>query len=219
MRIALVDDHQLFRKGMAALLSTIENVLLVIEAGNGEEFLTALQTKPVDLVLLDLKMPVLGGVATLQILKEKYPDVRVIVLTMENGEETILQLMEAGANGFLAKDAHPDEVRLAIQSVEEKGFYANNHIAKIMMHGLSQWRSGSRNAGVELTERERTVLKGICQERSTQEIAEQLFLSPRTIEGYRRDLLEKLNVKSSIGLVVFASKNGWLEKWIHESDD
>lgn len=216
MRIALVDDHQLFRKGMAALVEKIEDVQLVLEASNGREFLDKLEKTPVDLVLLDLKMPVLDGRNTMEELKQTHPEVKVVFLTMETGEETILRCMEDGADGFLAKDAHPDEARLAIRTVREKGVYVNTRTTQIMMQGLSKWKSGIRDPHVQLSEREMTVLKGICNEKTTAEIAEEIFLSPRTVEGYRRELLEKTNTKNSVGLVLFAARNGWLEKWMHE---
>lgn len=217
LRVALVDDHQLFRKGIASLLEKMEGVDLVQEASNGRVFLDQLKKFPVDLVLLDLKMPVLDGHATLGQLKLHHPEIKVILLTMETGNETILRCMEDGANGFLAKDAHPDEVRLAIRSVDEKGVYVNTNTTQIMMRGLSDWKAGSRDSGIKFSEREMLVLKGICSELTTSEIAEQLFLSPRTVEGYRRSLLEKIETKSSIGLVLFAAKNGWLEQWMNEA--
>ncbi|MGD1848972.1 MAG: response regulator [Salibacteraceae bacterium] len=216
IRIALVDDHLLFRKGMASLIEKMEAVHLAVEASNGQEFLDALEKTPIDLVLLDLKMPILDGHHTLNELRSSGSDIKVIFLTMETGEEVILRCMENGANGFLAKDAHPNEVRLAIQKAVEEGMYVNAHTARIMQQGLSQWKSGHRNPEVQLTERELTVLQGICLQKSTAQIAEELFVSPRTVEGYRRTLLEKVNTKNSLGLVLFASKQGWLDRWLAE---
>lgn len=216
MRIALVDDHQLFRKGMASLLAKMEDADLVLEASNGREFLDALEKTPVDLVLLDMKMPVLDGRNTMAELQKTHPEVKVVFLTMETGEETILRCMEDGAHGFLAKDAHPDEVRLAIRTVNEKGVYVNAQTTQVMMRGLSDWKQGKRESGIQLTERQMLVLRGICRQKTTTEIAEELFLSPRTIEGYRRELLEIVGTKNSVGLVLFAAQNGWLEKWMHE---
>jgi len=218
LRIALVDDHQLFRKGMVALVDRIEDVHLALEAANGRELLDGLEKTTVDLVLLDLKMPVLDGRATLEELQQRYPEVKVIFLTMEDGEETILRCMEDGAHGFLAKDAHPDEVRLAIRSIREKGVYINSTTSMAMMRGLGNWKRGERDRGLILSEREKTILKGICQQRTTAEIADQLFLSPRTVEGYRRSLLEKTETKNSLGLVLFAASNGWLERWMNEAE-
>lgn len=216
IRIALVDDHQLFRKGMASLLEKMEEAHLVVEASNGREFLDALENTPVDLVLLDLKMPVLDGHNTLTELRTANQDIKVVFLTMETGEEVILRCMENGANGFLAKDAHPNEVRLAITQAHSEGMYVNTSTARIMQQGLSKWKSGLRDPGVKLTERELMVLQGICLQKSTVQIADELFVSPRTVEGYRRNLLEKVDTKNSLGLVLFASKQGWLDKWLSE---
>jgi len=214
IRIALVDDHQLFRKGMASLLEKMEHVHLVLEAPNGRVFLDALPATPIDLVLLDLKMPILDGHNTLEELRQSHPEIAVIFLTMETSEETVLRCMENGANGFLAKDAHPDEVRLAINTVHTEGLYVNSTTARTMRQGLTQWKNGNRDAGIQLTERELLVLQGVCQQKSTAEIAEELFVSPRTVEGYRRTLLEKVDAKNSLGLVLFAARQGWLEQWI-----
>lgn len=214
MNIAVVDDHQLFRKGMISLLEKMPEVELVTEAGNGQEFLDLLKERPVDMAFLDLKMPVLNGLNTLEELRHEHADVKVIFLTMDTEEETILRCMENGANGFLAKDAHPDEVRAAIKAVDESGLYVNTYTSKVVMKGLSQWKSGERDVGIQLNEKEMEVLKGICQQKTTSEIADVLFLSPRTVEGYRRTLLEKTDSKSSVGLVLFAAKQGWLDKWM-----
>lgn len=218
MRVALVDDHQLFRKGMASLLEKMDEVKLVMEAQNGQEFLAKLSEQPIDLVLLDLKMPVMDGRDTMQRLLKEHPKVKVVLLTMETGEETVLRCMEEGASGFLAKDAHPDELRLAIKTISEQGIYLNARSTRIMMKGLTEWKSGARGSGLHLNEREMAVLKGVCRQRTTAEIAEELFLSARTVEGYRSDLLEKTNTKNSVGLVLFAAKQGWLERWVQELD-
>ena len=213
MRVALVDDHQLFRKGMASLLDKMEGVQLVFEASNGMEFLQKLDTSKIDLVLLDLKMPVLDGVNTLAALKDRKSDVRVIFLTMEADDETILHCLEEGANGFLTKDAHPKDVKNAIYSIKEFGYYSNPKTTQVMMKGLSKWKDGSRKPQISFTDREMSVLKLICLEKGTLDIADEMCLSPRTIEGYRRTLLEKTGAQNSVGLVLFASQQGWLEKW------
>lgn len=216
MRLAVVDDHQLFRKGMKSLLEKMDHVEVVTEASNGREFLDQLENQSVDLVFLDLKMPVLDGHHTLLALQKTHPQIKVLFLTMETGNETILRCMEDGAHGFLAKDAHPDEVRKAIKDIQDNGIYMNASTTKVMMKGLSEWKSGSREPHVALNDREQLILKGICQQKTTSEIADDLYLSPRTVEGYRRTLLEKTNSKSSVGLVLFAAKMDWLNQWMHE---
>jgi len=214
MQIAIVDDHQLFRKGMKSLIEKMDEVSFVHEAANGRELLELVETAPVELVFLDIKMPVLDGRQTLQALQQTKPKIKVVFLSMETQEETILRSMEEGASGFLAKDAHPDEVRMAIRSIAEKGIYVNDKTASVMLKGLSDWKSGERDTGSQLSDKEMEVLKGICHQKTTAEIAEKLFLSPRTVEGYRRTLLEKTGAKSSVGLVLFAAREGWLQGWL-----
>lgn len=216
MRLALVDDHQLFRKGMASLIDRIDEVQMVFEASNGREFLDKLAHSPIDLVLLDLKMPILDGVNTLIELRKENSSVKVIFLTMEADDETMLHCLEEGANGFLTKDAHPADVKRAIQSIKETGYYANPKTTEVMMKGLSNWKTGKRSVQISFTEREMEILKFICLEKSTSEIAEKLCLSPRTIEGYRSNLLEKVGAQNSVGLVLYASQRGWLETWQSE---
>ncbi len=213
MRLALVDDHQLFRKGMASLLDKMEGVQLVFEASNGREFLDRLHNSKIDLVLLDMKMPVLDGVNTLAELKKRKSEVKVVFLTMEADDETILHCLEEGANGFLTKDAHPKDVKDAIFSIRDSGFYSSPKTTQVMMKGLSKWKNGIRKPQISFTDREMTVLKLICLQKATIDIADEMCLSPRTIEGYRRTLLEKMGVNNSVGLVLFASQKGWLEKW------
>jgi len=213
MRVALVDDHQLFRKGIASLLDKIEGVQLVFEASNGMEFLDRLDNCAIDLVLLDLKMPVLDGINTLAELKKRKLDIKVVFLTMEADDETILHCLEEGANGFLTKDAHPKDVKNAIYSVRDSGYYSNPKTTQVMMKGLSSWKSGDRKPQISFTDREMAVLKLICLGKGTTDVADELCLSPRTIEGYRRSLLEKIGVSNSVGLVLYASQQGWLARW------
>jgi DNA-binding NarL/FixJ family response regulator len=213
MRVALVDDHQLFRKGMASLIDKMEGVQLVFEASNGMEFLDRLDNCKIDLVLLDLKMPVLDGMNTLAELKERKSDIKVVFLTMEADDETILHCLEEGANGFLTKDAHPKDVKNAIYAIKDSGYYSNPKTTQVMMNGLTNWKSGNRKPQISFTEREMSVLRLTCLSKATTDIADELCLSPRTIEGYRRSLLEKIGAHNSVGLVLFATQQGWLEKW------
>ena len=212
-RIALVDDHQLFRKGIASLLESMEDVEVVIEADNGRAFLDVVTAVTPDIVLLDMQMPGMDGVETMKALRQTKPEVKVIYLTVNKEERLILSCMEDGANGFLQKDAHPDEMIEAIRRVRETGYYFNDRVSQIMLRGLSRWKAGEREGQVVLAERELEVLKLICMEHTTAEIASKLSLSPRTIEGYREKLIQKTKAKNTAGLVVFAAKTGWLEEW------
>ena len=162
-------------------------------------------------MLLDYEMPVMDGLHTLKALQKEYPTVKVIILTMHQENTFISHFMEAGAHGFLFKDAHPEEVETAVRKVAEGSLYFNDAVSMALLQGLRSKNEGhtwSPDTGESLSEREIEVLRGICQQWSTQEIADHLCLSPRTIEGYRKTLLEKTGAKNSAGLVVFAIRFG-----------
>lgn len=210
--IGLADDHHLFVKGMVALLNDFEDFQVLHEAENGKILLNQLDEKQVDVVLLDIKMPIMDGWQTLEVIQHRWPDTKVIFLTMYREEYLIYKGMEAGVNGFLQKDAHPDEVETTIRSVYQHGYYFNEKLIRIMQQGIS--RNKRQHQNVPLTPREQEVLQLICQEKSSPEIAEQLNLSIRTIEGHREKLLAKTGAKNTAGLVVFAARVGWLEQWL-----
>ena len=209
--VALVDDHQLFRKGMAAILNASEQLSVIAEASNGHEMMQLVRggTLP-QVVLLDLEMPVMDGMQTLTALSKEAPETRVILLTMHSDDRFVLHFMESGAHGYLLKDAHPEEVELAIKKVAQHGFYFNDAVSRVMLKGLKQKNEALPElpGNAKLNEREIDVLKLICLEMTTQEVADKLFLSPRTIEGYRKSLLEKTGAKNTAGLVLFAVRSG-----------
>ena len=160
-----------------------------------------------DVILLDLRMPVMDGVEAQQKIRKLYPDIKVIIVTMEDDEQYILHLINEGVNGYLLKNADPDEVELAIQKVVEKGFYFSEDISKLVMKGLVSKDKHDMSIVLDLNEREVEILKLICKEFTAAEIADKLNLSVRTIEGYRQKLLEKSGAKNMAGLVVFAIKH------------
>lgn len=210
MRIALVDDHALFRKGMQAILGGIDDMEVVLEADHGQDFLDQLKDTPVDVVLMDLEMPEMDGMEATKILRSDYPDVRVLILSMHSDEKFIIKLMELGAHGYLLKTAQPDEIEVAIRSTMESGYYFTELVSKVMLHGLVQRKKvqPTFNTQAQLSQREQEVLLHICKELTTPEIAEALFLSPRTVEGHRNNLMQKTGAKNTAGLVVYAIKNG-----------
>ena len=206
-----MDDHQLFRKGIASLLDKIEGVQLVFEASNGMEFLDRLDNCAIDLVLLDLKMPVLDGINTLAELKKRKLDIKVVFLTMEADDETILHCLEEGANGFLTKDAHPKDVKNAIYSVRDSGYYSNPKTTQVMMKGLSSWKSGDRKPQISFTDREMAVLKLICLGKGTTDVADELCLSVHTISTHRKNILRKLGVNSAAEVILYAVNSSLIE--------
>ena len=209
--VALVDDHQLFRRGLAGILDDADGIDVAYEADNGKQFVDRLAAGDVpDLVLLDLEMPEMGGMQVVEVLNKDYPDVRVVLLTMHNDDRFVLHFMESGAGAYLLKNAHPDEVEQAIRDVVSKGFYVNDHVAQTMLKGMSRKRqpTPALPQNSDLTPKEVEVLRLICLEQTTPQIAEQLFLSPRTIEGHRKRMLEKTGAKNTAGLVMYAVRYG-----------
>ncbi|GAB5522228.1 MAG: response regulator transcription factor [Roseivirga sp.] len=212
IKLALVDDHTLFRQGIKLLLEDIEDVELIVEASNGQELLEAMEDRVPDIVLLDLEMPVLNGIETSKVLKQKYENVGIIILTMYDDEQMIAHLMEIGANGYLLKDTTEDELRKAIRSVHDNQFYFNDFVSKALLSGVKAKRKTEPKIGnnIDVTRRESEVLQLICEELTTQEMADKLFLSPRTVEGHRQNLIEKFGVKNTAGLIIRAIKLGFI---------
>jgi DNA-binding NarL/FixJ family response regulator len=210
VRIAIADDHLLVRSGMAMILRENPNFVVVQQAENGRVLLDGIEDSKPDVVLLDLDMPVLGGADTLTEIKKSYAHIRVLILTMHNNEAFIIKLMELGANGYLLKDTDPKEVVKAINKVVEDEFYFSEEVSKAMLHAMSNpdLKNSEGPRGHGLTEREVEVLQLICKERTTAEIGDALFLSPKTIEGYRKALLIKTEARNMAGLVLFAIKHG-----------
>lgn len=209
IKLAVVDDHNLFRKGLVSIMNQVPEFEVVFQATNGREFLDLLPSNPVDVVLLDLQMPELDGKAVTEILRKDNSDIKIIILTMQDEDQYILHLMEIGASGYLLKDTDPEEVENAIRKVVTSGHYFSEYVSRVMLRKVSQ-KANSKvfNYKTDISDRELEVLKLICEGLTTTEIAEKIFLSPRTVEGHRLRMLEKLGVKNTAGLVAFAIRNG-----------
>jgi len=212
IRIALADDHNLFRRGMASVLSQIPDVELVLEASNGQELIDKLTRRPPDVVLLDLQMPVLDGIRTTDYLREHHPDMRIIILTMHDEDKFVLHLLEKGVSGYLLKDADIDEVEKAVHQVMTHGLYLNEFVSKAMHRGMVGGTVPVKppqfeGEAIVLSEREQEILALICEGLSTAEIGERLCLSPRTVEGHRTRILEKTGTRNTAGMVAFAFRN------------
>ncbi|MDF1696001.1 MAG: response regulator transcription factor [Saprospiraceae bacterium] len=211
IKIIIADDQLLFLKGLRLLINTFENMTLIGEANNGQELLNIMQVDPPDVVLLDLKMPVMDGIQATKHIKEDFPDVKIILLSMYNDESIINLIMSLGANSYLLKNEDPSVLKIAIESVMDKGFYFNEYTSKALLHGLKDpaVRKGKSKLldAIQLTKREIEVLELICQEYTSNEIAKKLFLSVRTVEGHRKSLLEKTDARNIAGLVLYAMKN------------
>ncbi len=211
--ICLTDDHQIFRKAMMRLLKTFDRIGEISEAGNGEECLQRVKDKKPQVVLLDLDMPVMNGSDCAEQLLKKYPDVKIIVLTSHDSEKYMLYMLELGVNSFLLKNTDPDELERAIYSVADNDFYHNELLNSVIRKSLKDRLGSSRpvfKMEHPITEREREILKMICDEISLKDIASRLAVSEKTIQTHKLNIQNKLNVKSTVGLVKAAYQIGLL---------
>lgn len=199
----------MFIDGVKSLLSSNKRFSVIGEAHNGEEVINILSKEKVDIVLLDMNMPVMDGMQTLKIIREKYPLMKVIMLTMFSTRDYIERLLKAGANGYILKNTGKDELTLGIDTVMRGESFFSKEVTERIMEGLQGKKTSSAKTGiVELTEREKQVLALIVKEMTTQEIADKLFISTNTVETHRKNLISKLNVRNIAGLVKYALQNG-----------
>lgn len=214
--ISLVDDQQLFRSGLAALIRSVPGFTLLSEAENGRVFMEQLETTGTlpHIALIDMEMPVMNGVELNAELQKKYPSIKVLVLSTYNQERFIGKMIEAGACGYLTKNCEIEELVTAINSTHTNGFYFNQDTLAAMRK-TSQYKDTElkniNNIAIELTPREKEILILLCKECSNIEIGERLFISPRTVEGHRNNLLQKTGCRNSAGLVIFAIKYNLFE--------
>lgn len=215
INVAIADDQKLFRKGMMALVNSFDDVEIIFEAENGKQLveLLAAESKEIHVILLDLSMPEMNGLEALKIIKQSQPNIGVIILTIHEAEHHILTTIQAGANGYLAKNAEPEEVEKAIREVFKNDFYFTLPMLEIMRKGLIKKPLAASLDENEspLTPREKEVLQLICKQYSSAEIAEKLFLSARTVEGHRNNLLLKTGSRNTAGLVLYALKYKLIE--------
>lgn len=211
IKLAIVDDHLLFRRGIKNVFQGIKGIEIVLEAGNGKEFLDGLESVLPDVVLMDIQMPVMDGITTTTQLKERYPQIKVIVLSMHDEDSFVIRMMELGANGYLLKDTDPDEVEKAIRTVIKDDYYYSDFLNRVM-HRKALGKASSKSKlqvltpNVHLTEREIDVLRLICDGYTNTEIGEKLCLSPRTVDGHRTRIMERTGAKNTAGMVVYAMR-------------
>jgi DNA-binding NarL/FixJ family response regulator len=208
--IAIADDYKIFREGLKLCFNADPNLKVLFEADNGEELLESLNTQQPDIIIMDLNMPLLDGMEATKHVSKKYTQIKILVVTMYDNDKFIIHLMENGAHGYLLKNAEPKEIIKAIYAVCENGYYFNDLVNKALLKKLVTKNNlkPSFNHNIELTEREQEVLKMICEEKTAVEIGKEIFLSPRSVEGIRTRLIEKIGVRNTAGLVMFAAKNG-----------
>jgi len=213
IRVAIADDHKLFRKGVILSLRPFSNIKFVLEAENGEDLINGLATTEADVVLMDLRMPGKDGIEATKIVSKKFPTTKVLILSMYEDERFVYHLMENGANGYLLKNAEPQEIRRAIMEVFEKGYYLNNFVNRILLKKshARQKLVPSLNNEITLSDKEKDVLRFICMEFTAAEIAQKMEISARTVEAIKDRLMERFGSKNTAGLVFFAVKNNLIE--------
>jgi two-component system invasion response regulator UvrY len=211
INVALADDHILLRNGLASLIRSLEDYNVLFEANNGKDFIAKLDPELLpDIVLMDINMPLMDGFETTSWLKQNHPDIMVLALSMYDNEQSIIRMLKCGAKGYILKDIEPIEFRSALDALVKKGYYYSELVTGKLIHAVNSIVDSDQNLKrlVTLNERELEFLKLACTEMTHKEIADKMFLSARTIDGYRDDLFEKLHLKTRVGLVMYALKNG-----------
>jgi len=202
IKVAIVDDHMLFRRGLIALLKDFEELEVIGEAGNGKQLQELLQSgKTPDVVLMDVNMPIMDGYETTAWLKENYSSIAVLALSMYEDDNCVIKMIKKGAGGYVLKECNPGELRAAVIALKQRGIYLNEMISGKM------FRSFAKPAEVNITPKENEFLNLCCSELTYKEIADKMLISPRTVDNYRESLFIKLEVKSRVGLVLYAIKN------------
>ncbi len=213
VKVLLADDHEIFLDGMQAMLSKHPGIEVVGLASNGKECIALAEKNEPDIVLTDIVMPGTDGIAATKYLSERHPAIGIIALSMFDQDSLIVEMLEAGAKGYLLKNAHKTEILEAIDSVyHHVPYYCRSTTGKLArLIGRSRYIPKGAATAREFSDKEREMIRLICEEKTTKEIADLLFMSSRTVEGYRMKILEKMEVKSAVGIVVYAIKNGLYE--------
>jgi DNA-binding NarL/FixJ family response regulator len=211
--VAIADDHELFRKGVIHSLSPYKEIRFLLEAGTGDALLSGLSNTPVQVVLMDLKMPEKDGIETTKIISREYPDIKVLIVSMHEDERFVHHLMENGAHGYLLKNAAPQEIFRAITEVLDKGYYLNDFVNRILLRSTLQKQKvlPTLETDFELSEREKMVLRLICMEFTAHEIAQKMELSSRTVEAIKDRLMDRFGAKNTAGLVFFAVRHNLID--------
>ena len=209
--VALVDDHELLRTGLAAIINSFEGYKVILEANNGKHFIEKLDSKnSPDIVLLDITMPVMDGYDTSGWIKANMPKAKILVLSMLENDTAIIRMLKNGARGYILKDSKPMVFKEALDNIRDSGYFINDLVSNKLMQYINHEDvfDNDKHTMSNLTDNELIFLKWICTEKTYKEIADEMFLSPRTIDTYRDNLFRKLDVKTRVGLAIFAIKNG-----------
>ena len=210
VNIAIVDDHTMFRKGIIALIDMFAGYKVLFDASNGKDFITQLKpTQLPDIVLLDISMPEMDGYITAEWIRINYPTVHVLALSTLDADTAIIKMIKSGAKGYILKDAGPEELKLAFREVMVNGFYYNDIVSRKILSSISGVfdKNNPITTYINFSKNELIFIKLACSEKTYQQIANEMFLSERTIDGYRESLFNKLGISTRVGLVIYAIKN------------
>ena len=207
--VVIVDDHLLIAKAISSIIDEFEGYEVLYEAENGSDMVEHFRMKQhiPDIVLLDISMPVMNGFETAEWLKQNYPAIRVMALTMQGDDDSLVKMIKAGATGYLNKNVHPTELEKALNAISTKGFYYPDWATSKILYALAK-EGNLAETGIKLTQREIEFLKYSCTELTYKEIGEKMYCSARTVESYRDSLFEKLHVKTRVALALYAVKTG-----------
>lgn len=212
--VALVDDHQLFRKSLSLLLNSFEGISAVFDTDNGKNLLEFLGDSSLDVALLDLQMPLMDGYELCKLLRNDYPEVKIIIVSQLTTKESVHKVMELGANGFFTKNSPPEQLEIAIKSVMEKDYYFDLELSAVIREAIL-WEkkipgNSFNHSNMNFSRREIEIIMLSCREFSSKEIATHLFISVRTVEKHRNHIMEKSNSKNFIGAILYALKNQYI---------
>jgi two-component system, NarL family, invasion response regulator UvrY len=210
-QLGIVDDHALMRKALVKFVSSFEEYTVLLEAANGKEMTGQIQKQVIpDIILLDINMPIMDGYETANWLRRHHPHIKILALSMNGDEASIIRMLRLGAKGYITKNADPEELKLALDSVLKKNFYLSDYISGKIISGLN--KDVDKQEGViAITEKEKEFLQHVCSEMTYREIAAQMCISPRTVEDYRQSLFDKMNVRTRVGIVLYAIKHELVE--------
>lgn len=210
IRIALVDDHQLFRKSLTSLLNSSDDFEIIYDTDDGLHFIEHIQATNIDVVLLDIQMPKLSGFEVCKRLKKINSDIKILIISQLTSKEVIHYVMECGADGFCSKNSSPEHLEIAIRKIMEHDYYFDNELGSVIRDAIL-WDKNSNlyfdfSKSVTFTKREVEIIKMVCREMSTKQIANSLFISSRTVENHKKNIMEKTQTKNFIGVILYAMK-------------
>jgi DNA-binding NarL/FixJ family response regulator len=213
IKAAIVDDHQLFRKGLVMLVNTFEGVEVVLEAANGIQLLSDLKNTPVDILLLDIQMPQMDGYKICISVREQFPDIKVLIVSQLNTREAVHKVMECGAHGFFSKNSNPEHLEQAIFNISDRDFYFSHELGAIIREAIlwdKNKQADPTSSQPVITPREMEVIRLACKELSSIEIADKLCITVRTVDTHRKRIMERTNSKNFIGVILYAIKHNLL---------